>query len=97
MTRLQEKATAKGTELATALGEEHKIMFRPGPGGGPRGAMVWALPGGSKGAAHVVETIQTCRVRRRFGCALALDCRLGMLGCALDWSDVLTGTVVGRV
>ena len=27
--------------------------------------MVWALPGGSKGAAHVLETVQTCRVRWR--------------------------------
>lgn len=59
----QVKASSKGTELATALGEEHQILFRPGPGGGTRGAMVWAIPGGSKTAAHILETIQTCRVR----------------------------------
>ena len=89
MTRLQETTTAKGTELATALGEEHRIMFRPGPGGGPRGALVWALPGGPKGTAHVMETIQTCRVRRRTGAPLAWGGSPAGLVCALGWPRVL--------
>jgi hypothetical protein len=61
----QVKAAAEGTELATALGEKHRVAFRLGPGGGNAGATVWGLPAGAKSKskpARVLESIDTCKV-----------------------------------